>query len=62
MMLFLSCLVVILLSMIFVVYFTFYLNLCLLSCHLLITFAINLDSDQAQHNVGPDLDPNCLPL
>ena len=29
-------------------------------CHLLITFANRLDPDQAQPNVGPDLDPNCL--
>ena len=29
-------------------------------CHLLITFAISLDPDQARHFVGPDLDPNCL--
>ena len=29
-------------------------------CHLLITYANNLDPDQAQHNAGPDLDPNCL--
>ena len=28
-------------------------------CHLLITFANSLDSDQARQNVGPDLDPNC---
>ena len=27
---------------------------------LLITFANRLDPDQAQQNVGPDLDPNCL--
>ena len=27
-------------------------------CHL-ITFANNLDSDQARQNVGPHLDPNC---
>ena len=27
---------------------------------LLITFANSLDPDQARHNVGPDLDPNCL--
>ena len=26
-------------------------------CHLLITFANNLDPDQAQQNVGPDQDP-----
>ena len=31
-------------------------------CHLLITFEINLDPDQAGQNVGPDLDPNCLTL
>ena len=31
-------------------------------CHLLITFANNLDPDQARQNVGPDLDPNCLTL
>ena len=29
-------------------------------CHLLITFANSLDPDQAQQNVRPDLDPNCL--
>ena len=29
-------------------------------CHLLITYANSLDPDQAQHNAGPDLDPNCL--
>ena len=29
-------------------------------CHLLITLANSLDPDQAQRNVGPDLDPNCL--
>ena len=29
-------------------------------CNLLITFADSLDPDQAQQNVGPDLDPNCL--
>ena len=28
--------------------------------HLLITFANSLDTDQAQHKVGPDLDPYCL--
>ena len=27
-----------------------------------ITFANNLDPDQARRNVGPDLDPNCLTL
>ena len=26
------------------------------------TFANSLDPDQAQHVVGPDLDPNCLTL
>ena len=31
-------------------------------CHLLITFANNLDPDQARHFVGPDLDSNCLTL
>ena len=30
-------------------------------CHLLITFAKSLDSDQARQTVGLDLDPNCLP-
>ena len=29
-------------------------------CCLLITFANSLDPDQAQQNVGSDLDPNCL--
>ena len=29
-------------------------------CCLLITFANSLAPDQAQHFVGPDLDPNCL--
>ena len=29
-------------------------------CHLLITFANNLDSDQDRQNVWPDLDPNYL--
>ena len=29
-------------------------------CHLLITYANNLDPDQARHNAGPGLDPNCL--
>ena len=29
-------------------------------CCLIITFANSLDPDQAQQNVGPDLDPNCL--
>ena len=29
-------------------------------CYLLITVANSLDSDQAQHFVGSDLDPNCL--
>ena len=31
-------------------------------CRLLITFANSLEPDQAQQNVGPDLDPNCLTL
>ena len=31
-------------------------------CCLLITFANSLDPDQAQQNVGSDLDPNCLTL
>ena len=31
-------------------------------CHLLTMFANNLDPDQAWKNVGPDLDPGCLPL
>ena len=31
-------------------------------CHLLKTFANNFDPDQAQRNVAPDLDPNCLTL
>ena len=30
------------------------------TCRLLITFANSLDPDQAQQNVGPDLDPNCF--
>ena len=34
----------------------------LLWCRLLITFANSLDTDQAQQNIGPDLDPNCLTL
>ena len=29
-------------------------------CHRLITFANSLNPDQAQQNVGPDLDQNCL--
>ena len=29
---------------------------------LLKTFANRLDPDQARHNVGPDLDQNCLTL
>ena len=29
-------------------------------CRLLITFVNSLDPDQAQQNVRPDLDPNCL--
>ena len=31
-------------------------------CCLLITFANSLDPDQAQQNVGPDLDPNYMSL
>ena len=31
-------------------------------CRLLITFANSLAPDQAQHNAGPDPDPNCLTL
>ena len=31
-------------------------------CHLLITFANNLDPVQARQNVGPNLGPNCLTL
>ena len=31
-------------------------------CHLLITFANSLDSDQDRQNLGPDLNPNCLSL
>ena len=31
-------------------------------CHLLITFANNLDIDQDLQNFGPDLDPNHLTL
>ena len=31
-------------------------------CHLLITLANSLDPDQAQQNVGPDLDPSRLTL
>ena len=29
-------------------------------CCLLITFANSSDPDENRHNVGPDLDPNCL--
>ena len=31
-------------------------------CHLLKTIANSLDPDEAQQNVGPDLDPICLTL
>ena len=31
-------------------------------CRLLITFANNLDPDQARQHVRPDLDPNCLTI
>ena len=34
----------------------------LISSPLLITFANSLDPDQAQQNVWPDLNPNCLTL
>ena len=30
--------------------------------HLLICLANSLDADQGQHNIGPDLNPNCLTL
>ena len=33
-----------------------------LFCPLQITFSNSLDPDQAEQNVGPDLDPNCLTL
>ena len=29
-------------------------------CHLRMTFANNLDADQARQNVWPDQDPKCL--
>ena len=37
---------------------------CLLvgTCHLLITFANNLDADQVRQHIGPDLGPECLRL
>ena len=31
-------------------------------CHLFIIFANSFAPDQGGQNVGPDLDPNCLPL
>ena len=31
-------------------------------CHVLVTFADNLDPDQARHIVGSHLDPNCFTL
>ena len=31
-------------------------------CRLLITITNSLDPDQARQNVGPELDPGCLPL
>ena len=37
-------------------------NLLPTESRLLITLANSLDPDQAQQNVGPDLDPNCLTL
>ena len=30
--------------------------------HSTVVLANSLDPDQEQHNVGPDLDPNCLTL
>ena len=33
-----------------------------LFCLLQITFSNSLDTDQAEQNVGPDLDPNCSKL
>ena len=36
------------------------LSLLVVTCHLLISFANSLDSDQDRQNVGPDLDPNRL--
>ena len=44
-----------------------YSSICMIElfiswCHLLITFANSLDPDQAQENVGHDLDPNYLTL
>ena len=41
-----------------------YLTLSLLveTSHLLITFAISLDPEEARQNVGPHLDTNCLTL
>ena len=35
---------------------------CYVNCLLLIIFTNSLDPDQAQQNVGPDLDPNGLTL
>ena len=38
------------------------LSLSAMTCWLLLTFAISLDPDQAQQNIQPVLDPNCLIL
>ena len=54
----------------FCAYVQAYLDLCYFNsfpasgnfCHLLITFVNSLDPDQAQQNIGPGLDPNCLTL
>ena len=40
----------------------FSLPACVKFYHLLKTFASSLDPDQAQQNVGPELDQNCLSL
>ena len=46
----------------------FYFNMDMASpdrgdfCHLLITFENSSDPDQAEQNLGPDLDPKCLIL
>ena len=37
-------------------------ELFIYKCHQLVTFANSLEPDQAQHFVGPNLDPNCLTL
>ena len=41
-------------------YSNVFIELFVYKCCLLITFVNNLDPDQAQHNVGPDLYPSCL--